>query len=439
MLRWFAIISLSIILAVAATAQTLADQVVKSDEIGVLISPGLEDEAEEYYVRISPKIGVTSVEEKLSNLSALLAHFGYGALTADRLESDAPAVLMAAFPGDQILAARFFAPKIVDFNNKLSEPDYPYHAGWRKLVRLQTIADSDADKAGLAAAYILFNYFQEQPTDDPFAGESVNTQVIIVPRSFVAGQEDSAYFLDYDTRSKKYAIHYFLRAAFDTLTPPKDPDTKRDYFLPTACAECHGHDFERGGPTGAAKTYPFAKLNYLDTDQWYDMMLGGDFPSTNGVLDVLYDGGLDHTTQQYADVVGVIRKLNEFIRVQNASSLRTPPRDQFKLKAVENWLALHQTDVNPLPPIARALNLGGQVWQDTEGDRKMLGLLSQYCFRCHSTLRYSVFDKQSVVNRASSIIDRITLPPEDIFHMPQGRILEPSVIADMKSYLEQLP
>jgi hypothetical protein len=439
MRRWFTVFTLSIIVAAAFIVQATADQVVEDDEVGVLISTGGEADAKQYYIRIAPKLGVASVEANLPDLTALLAHFGYGALTAEKLESDTPAALMTAFPNDQILAARFFAPKIVDFNNRLADPAYPYHAGWRKLVRLQTLAGSAADQAGLAAAYILFNHFQQQPADDPFASESVNTQVIIVPRSFVAGQEDAAYFLDYDTRTNKYAIHYFLRAAFDTLTPPKDPDTKQDYFLPTACAECHGHDFERGGSTGAAKTFPFAKLNYLDTDQWYDMMGAGDFPSTNGTLDVLYDGGLDHATQQYADVFAVIRKLNELIRAQNVSSLRSPPEDEFKVKAVEKWLAIHQTDVTPLPPIARALDLGGEVWQDTPADNKMLGLLSQYCFRCHSTVLYGVFDKQSVIDRSFSIRRRISLPAEDIFHMPQGRILDPTVIADMKAYLEQLP
>ena len=52
-----------------------------------------------------------------------------------------------------ILATRFFAPKIVDISQT------PLKIGWRKLVRLRSRPDSAAARVGVEAATILFNFF----------------------------------------------------------------------------------------------------------------------------------------------------------------------------------------------------------------------------------------------------------------------------------------
>ncbi|NTG32406.1 hypothetical protein G6L08_35285 [Agrobacterium rhizogenes] len=434
---------IALFLSLASAAS--ADEILSSPGIGIRVNPGTPDEATKYYTRISQKLGVGDTRVDLSDLNRLLVHFGYPGLTAEHLEFGSPADLMAEFPNGQLLVSRFFAPKIVDFNIKGANPHYPYAAGWRKLVRVAALPDSAAAKsANLHAAYVLFNYVQVQRDDPPFpdgttAAESVNTQVIVTPKTFVKDTEDSAYFLDFDTRQGGYKIHDFLSAAFDVAQDPTKPqETKRNYYVPTACAECHGHDRERGHPFGGV--FAYAKLNYLDTDQWYDMMAFGEFPSTLGTYDVLFDGGLDHGSAGYAQTFDVVRKLNEFVREQNAQSLHQNETDLFKLQAAEKWLTLHKTSVDPVEAIHRALDLGNgsAVWQDTKDDRRLLALLDQYCFRCHSSIRYSVFDKQAVIRNQLDIIDFLGLPKEDPFHMPQGRELDPQTIADLIKYVQAL-
>lgn len=439
--------TLGTVLLLAWGATAAADEVISSPGIGIRVTPGSPDETTAYYERISVKLGVGNTRHDLPDLTALLGYLGYSSLSAEDLEFKSPPDLMAIFPNDQLLVSRFFAPKIVDFNVKSVDPQYPYHAGWRKLVRILALPSSGADSAGLQAAYVLFNYVQVQLTDAPFPdgtslNESVNTQVIIVPKTFTKGQEDSAYFLDFDTRTGGYKIHDFLSAAFDVAQDPSRPEeTKRNYYVPTACAQCHGHDQEGGGP--ANKAFPYAKLNYLDTDQWYDMMAFGEFPSTLTTYDVLFDGGLDHTTAAYGAAFDVIKTLNNFIHEQNVQSVHPDDLDLFKIKAVEKWLALHQTSTDPVPSLDRALDLGSgsAVWQNTQDDRALLSLLDQYCFRCHSAVLFSVFDKQAVVDRGGPkgvIVKYVKRPKEDAFHMPQGRELDAQTIADIVKYVEAL-
>jgi hypothetical protein len=414
-------------------------------EIGILVATGSDSDAIKYYQRISPLLGVGDTKTDLPTLSSLSAHFGFSSLTAEKLEIMTSLELMAAFPNDQVLASRFFAPKIVDFNLRSSNANYPYNAGWRKLVRLIALPGSKADQAGLAAAYVLFNYVQKDPTIDPFPNssfnvESFNTQIIITRKSFKKETEDSAFFLDYDTRSKGYAINDFLSAAFDTAPNPDPTNTHKNYYVPIACAQCHGHDQEGGAPTQAG-TFPFVKVNYLDSDQWYDMSKFGDFPSSPNVKwDVLFDGTSDHTSSQYKLAVDIMRKFNSLIRQQNLDSARTDGSDLFKIKAVEKWLSVHQANNNPAAPIDRALDLGNgaAVWQNTPDDQHLLETLDHYCFRCHSTVLYNIFDKQGVVDEKRSIISKVQRLPEDPSHMPQGRILDSGTISDLVAYMNKL-
>jgi hypothetical protein len=210
--------------------------------------------------------------------------------------------------------------------------------------------------------------------------------------------------------------------------------------VPVACAQCHGHDQEGGSPTKLG-TFPYIKVNYLDSDQWYDMARFGDFPSSpNNQFDVLYDGGSDHTSAQYQAAVVVIRKLNELIRQQNINSARSDGSDLFRIKAVEKWLFVHQTRDGPVDPIDRALDLGNgsAVWKNTADEKHLLETLDHYCFRCHSSILYKLFDKQGVLDEKPGMIRRIQLPPTDVRHMPQGRILDAGTIADLVSYLKNL-
>lgn len=420
-----------------------ADFVVSSPDIGILISPGNAVAAKAYYKRIAPKLGVKDTEKDLSTLTFLLNHFGVKQ-TAEQFELATPSELMTAFPNDQILASRFFAPKIVDFNSPGKDPKQPFKAGWRKLVRIVALPGSNAEKAGLAAVYILFNYVQQNPNDNPFPDakfkvESFNTQAIIVPKNFKKGEEDSAFFLDYASRKEKYKISLALNAAFDT-PPPEDPKkTKKDYFVPVACAQCHGHD--QDDEEGIKGAFPYIKVNYLDSDQWYDMASFGDFPfMENGPFDVLLDGGKDHTSQQYKNAVNVLRKINGLIRQQNSDSSRENGIDRFKIKAVEKWLSVHETNDAPVKPVDRALDLGNgaAVWKNVGDEPRLLALLDRYCFRCHSSIIYNVFDKQGVLDRRNKIINRIQLPSTNKNHMPQGRVLDDPTITEFVKYMQNL-
>ncbi|MET4016616.1 hypothetical protein [Bradyrhizobium sp. S3.2.12] len=426
------------------THPVLSDEVRSSSKIGILVATGSDQDAINYYKRIGPLLGLKNAKTDLPDLTALLRHFGFTTLTGEKLEASASTTLMKAFPNDQVLSTKFFAPKIVDFNFPSTNPKYPYLAGWRKLVRLEALPSSKAAQAGLGAAYVLFNYVQKDPAVDPFPDasfktESFNTQVIIPRENFKKGSEDAAFFLDFDTRSKGYAANDFLFAAFDTA--PNPGNTHQNYYVPIACAQCHGHDQEAGAPESKSGTYPFITINYLDTDQWYDMAGFGDFPSSpNAKFDVLYDGGSNHASSQYKAAFDVIRKLNKFIQQQNADSARADGSSLFRIKAVDKWLAIHQSNDNPVAPIDRALDLGNgsAVWKNTKDDVHLLEVLDHYCFRCHSSVLYDVFDKQAVLDERAAIIVRVQRPPTNVQHMPQGRVLDSSTVADLVTYLKDL-
>ena len=396
----------------------------------ILVETGDENSAKAYYSGLKTKIGF---DPETSDLGGLVTYFGYANLSPTDLEGLDPKALMRNQPG--ILAARFFAPKIVDFNaqNPVS-PDRDVHTpGWRRLVTLTSQPGSPAERAGLASAYVLFNVFQGDPTADPFSTESVNTQVMLIPKTFSAGTGDAAYWLDYQPRSNGYKISYALNAAFDVPSTPGG-GTKHNYFVPTACAQCHGHDEEFGDSVNGA--YPFAKLNYLDTDQWYDMV-GFDFPVTRAKgPDVLVDGGKDHASTDYHAAIAIVRKINTAILAQNRSSLRADGSDAFKISSNEKWLAIHAGNDDPQPPVTRALAIGaGTSWNPgAAGDTALLEHLDRYCSRCHGSMYYNVFDKQAVKDKRQRLIGRINSGS-----MPQGRTLSSAERSQLVDLLKQLP
>ena len=72
----------------------------------------------------------------------------------------------------------------------------------------------------------------------------------------------------------------------------------------------------------------------------------------------------------------------------------------------------------------------------TEGaapDQELLPLLNQYSFRCHSSVRYHVFQKQAVVDRKGSITSRVKSG-----NMPQDRVLDQATKDKLVALLSQL-
>jgi hypothetical protein len=162
---------------------------------------------------------------------------------------------------------------------------------------------------------------------------------------------------------------------------------------------------------------------------------------------VLYDGGKDQNTEKFRRAFDVIRQLNEEIRDQN---LRVGGANNFQLGAVNRWLevhAPHNFGAQHVPPYQRGY--GSQLWQaGEEKHRKLLYFFNRYCYRCHSSVRYNVFDREAVVARKSVMRDRLLNIDDVEFWMPQDRIFpgltvnaltgEPEATGDLKEFLELL-
>ncbi len=448
------------------------------------VQPGTEDEAKDYYERIS-KPEVLNFPFEGSSLDGLLAYMGYArpvegmagvfeGLVAKDLEAIASFSLMprndaefaalkadvdnaqafdalldlADFQNDKVLVSRFFAPKIATYYDA-ENPFRPIDPedivpGWRKLVRLTARSGSPAQQAGVLHMYLLFNVKQPDPEADPFAIRSANNQVILVPTD--QDSKDSAYFAVYG-QGDGYPLSYFLAADFDLpghVAVDVSGAENGKYFVPRACAECHGHsDFSgeqamRGRPVDASGNatddfttgvYRFAKPNYLDTDQWYDWMEFDFRGVATSLNDVLFDGGKDHGSLDYARAVDVVFRLNTSIRDQTFAAERTPGVKTYSTLAAEKWLELHRRNDQRIPYSRRSI--GATPWDPRDRDEmRLLRLLNNHCFRCHSSVIYNVFDRDAVGVRKLQIAEFLNLKVNDAqqnplsgYRMPQGRVL----------------
>ena len=424
---------------------TFASAQKASNGIGIRIELGSETEAKVYYARIQGKLGLPLVDASSGNapiadLDKLLKHFGYAISAAD-VEGMNSVELTANLQNDA-LVSRFFAPKIVDYTGTLNEAtgefqNVKFNPGWRKLVRLNTVSGSAAESAGLQSMVILFNYVQTDINLDPFKDQtSKNNQVIITPKQFTPGTDDSAYFLVFD-KSPEYKLIFSLQGvAFDL----PGFSGGGNYYVPGSCAQCHGHDEFGASPS---EPLPFARLNYLDTDHWFDAA-DYDFPdlvqSNHGIL---FDGKKDTTTAEFAAAFEILRRLNAEILEQNrkvaSGDPGTTPAQDFKTKAVEKWVELHAANNQRVPPIERALvGASGRIWDKNNPDEvELLSRLNRYCFRCHSSIYYNVFDRESLPSLVR-IKTVITKPAADRRRMPQGRVLDPAAIQELSEYLTKV-
>jgi len=385
------------------------------------VDPGDPDSAVVYYGKTLTELGLNpnslSAEELVGsmNLSQVLVHLGYPDLGLKELEDTPSAELMKRFPGD-VLSSAFFAPKITDVSVK------PINPGWRKLVRFK--AKGEALKKGVSAGYLLFNKFQPDYDKDPFgdqSNESLNTQLILV-KGEGSALEYPVYFLVFGPRSGESKLITFLTATFDARAPGIVAENK--YYVPNACADCHG------GLTGEIliPDYKRLKLNYLDTDHWFDR-LEDDFAflkdhtcGQKKSCAVLYDGRNDNS--EFEQAFNVLRELNWEIQEQNA---KVPPSQSFQLRAVTRWRDLHGTDSGHKDVFARALPPAGagDPWKaDNPTDKELLPLLNRYCFRCHSSLKFNIFDRPAVVRRKKDILENMTRVLTDKKKMPQDRNLD---------------
>lgn len=329
--------------------------------------------------------GITGAD--LQNLDPQVLMNPQALLTAGNLQN-ASAVLSnlgaVPFRTDDVLATRFFAPKIMD----IKAPEETRKNGWRKLIRLRARPNSPAQLNHITGAIILFNFFTD-PDAEPFSGpiDSVNTQVMLVTEASKVGSPnddsgmDALYWLDYGPLSAGGKLSLALNASFDANELPQTNNDARPYFVPEGCVACHGIN-KRG-----------ALINYLDTDHWFDR-LDTDFKrlKTNGIP-VIFDAQTNDTNSvQFKLAFDVIRRFNaeadeEVSRVQ-------PKHDE--ALASHKWLDLHAASNNHFVPLDRGIGNTPKWSADEAGDAEALGAFNTYCFRCHGTVKFSVFNRQEL-------------------------------------------
>jgi hypothetical protein len=396
--------------AVEPTSQKVDLSKVCRGGSGATVPAGSADEADNYYASMGQEIGL----RQFNNLDGVLIYLGYP-LSAKRLQDAPPSDLMnpatlgvPGVPSGAVLAARFFAPKITDVS---AENTPAVTVGWRKLVRLNTLQGSEARKNRIDSAFILFNFFAPIGATDPFDGaDSANTQVMLITST--PGMSP-VYWLDYGLTSKGALLSKALDAFFDAGHGPAKL-AKRSYFVPCACIACHGGlqlDVSVTPPAPLWKP-DLALANYLDTDHWFDRVQPGeDFAALKAP--VIDPAGFD-----------VLKVLNAEMRDQNQRVQPGSPQH----RAAAHWVELHQSNANYVNNLVlRALpSATGQnaTWNGADPiDGAELKRLNHYCFRCHGSVEFDIFDKSMVLSlrslfmarlrpRGSLVDDRATMPPD---------------------------
>jgi hypothetical protein len=395
------------------------------------ITTGSTNDALIYYGKEEKLFPGLKLTNGVTPLDDVVNYLGYS-LSGQKLESLDPAVLMSPQPdqsagglglgtndangsrfrdGD-ILASRFFAPKIVNINATNPTP------GWRKLIRLRSRPNSLAMRAGVDSAIVLFN-FLVSANEQPFTNHSFNTQVMMLAPSL----PDHLYWFDFDGSQH---LTLALNASFDAA------DLKHlgnhDYFVPDGCNACHGSPGNFRPPM----------VNYLDTDHWFDR-IEDDFVSLKQAgTPLLFDAKTNDPTQpSFAAAFDVIRRFNEEALRQN----NLVHSDSFETEAARTWLRLHQDSDAHLPPVARGFSTNGApTWQASDADG--LNRLNRYCFRCHGSVYFSVYDREQVLRLAGDMKARIKPTPNQLkrvgFKMPPDRDLDPAEVQVIYDFLENL-
>jgi len=430
----------------------------EQETLNLRVDPGDPNVAVKYYTEILEELGLKNWDslpanpdealaklESLQNMALHLEFLGYKDLVPKEFEKNvenlSSAELMAKYPGE-ILASAFFAPKITDVSG--ADPT-KINVGWRKVVYLKARSGSQAEAKGIGSGLLLFNKFQGAGNwaEDPIKpradkkNESKTTQLMLI-RAGGSSLKYPAYFLVYGILSAGGNLQAFLTASFDARDPDITPQGK--YYVPNACAQCHGAEI-------APKQYDLnkVKLNFLDTDHWFDRVQAGDDFAFLQQYDygVLYDGGKvfdvkdgDTVSQQFKDAFNVLRQINEKIKEQN-EKVDASAAPSFQLRAARKWWDLHvklgQTDFAHKDVFQRALD-GGVMWSASASpDKELLPLMNQYCYRCHSSVRFSIFDRPAVVSKKGNIKFRLTTTVKTLW-MPQDRELK----ADTKQKLLDL-
>jgi len=385
------------------------------------VAQGNEEGAKRYYRNLSKTIGFSTPEKIFeTKLDDVANYFGYRGLTGSDLQNLATPLLMGVtLPGgvavqrDEILVTRFFAPKVMN----IKTPEATRKLGWRKLVRLRARPGSAAETHHISSGIILFNFFTA-PGVTPFSAdnESVNTQVMLVtnlsnvPAPNTEGPA-TLYWLDYDRLSKGGLLSFALEASFDA-NELQDGKETQPYFVPDGCIACHGNNSRR------------SMVNYLDTDHWFDR-LDNDFPKLKTQnLPLLVDAGTnDFNTLEYKAALNIVRQFNA---EADAQAQKAQPRHD-EVLAAGKWLEVHASNDGHVLPVDRAIGEDPRWSAANTNDVKVLDILNQNCFRCHGTIKFSVFNKQAVIERRANIKARLQADAPIGIRMPPDRELPDDV------------
>jgi hypothetical protein len=406
---------------------------------GFRIEQGSEAKAVAYYEMLGESLSFDD-DRVPSDLDALLGYMGYEALRARDVDQLAPAELMdyhglreryegqGEFSADEppadwdVVAAGYFAPKTSDVSG-LSKK-----ISWRKVVRLRPRPGSPALKDAVDAMYFLSVLYvspEELAQGNPFKIPTVNLQIMLVrdPEHMEGDFRDSACWLVYDP-SRDYASTYATTTSWDSADPRLvEQKGLRPYYVPDACTNCHGG----GRPTGTP--------HFFDTDYAIDRaMPGDDFFETVGRSghSPLFESGLNPNTEQYQQALAAFRTLNVEIhrhnRVVDPTSLQT--------RGAENWIQLHGPSGSAMHrwPIERGWPGDEHEWEEGRlVDRNLLPLLNRYCYRCHGTVSYNVYDRAAVVGKLETVLDYV-----DTAYMPRDRELSEEDKAELLKWLRML-
>lgn len=403
-----------------------------------------DDDAKAYYRRVSQQLNLPVGEKPFADLDSLLTYFGHNNLSAWEVDVLPPEELRKRVIGGDVLVARYFSPKTSDVSGRSN------NLSWRKVVRLKPQANSPAEKAGLAAMHFLsVAYTNDRPFPEG-RSTTINVQVILSRKPGWESGQDPAYWLVFDPDGGKYSLGFSTTTSWDAADPAL-LDGQRKYHPDRTCRMCHGgrHDL--------------ALLHFLDTDWYLDKVQpGDDFGPVfaNSKWGPLYDCGSDPQSPTYASGFDVFRKLNEEILEQNTAVLaeaekQDPMHTKWvtrqvarQTKAAAKWVELHAKSDRYFPPLERALGdpQSQQVWNQNDLiDCQLLPLLSRYCYRCHSTLKYNVFDKHELVRkdrqRGEMIVTRMIARLQETeikSRMPQDRDMEKRHNPDWRKLLELL-
>jgi hypothetical protein len=298
-------------------------------------------------------------------------------------------------------------------------------------VRLKPRPGSAAASDAVAALFFLSVVYVDDLTRNPFAppAQSANIQTIVVRDLTRPGKLlDPAYFIVFEPRQSNYALTSFTATSWDAADPDliQASGLKR-YHIPDACIQCHGYETKK------------TSLQTFDTDYIIDRTRAGDDFEHVGASPwpPLFDCGNAPATEQYRRGFDVFRRLNREIAVHNQA---VDPDSRVAMISA-NWLRLHETSAEYVPPIRRGAGKPGDpVWNaDEEIDSALLPLLNRYCYRCHGTVYYNVFSKADVLRKRKEMLRRlIEIDPHD--RMPLDRNLyrvQPDGINQLLHWLHQ--